>query len=1285
MRVSLSEAPPFLTSIIGRGVKATKGKVAWEDITSGLAGADPKVMADLMTGVVDSFKPLLAARGITSDPTRLTKALGFMRQGLNEWGETVNDPQVQKANARAVSYFLSSQKLPAGELERLAKTAAESGKTVDQRIADLQKQQTGLGTDDFGLKERVRLGKQITGLEVGKATEGLGNVFETMKGLRESRETRGLAPLGQVDLQKQALESYNVANKLAGANAITPKTLAEWSQRSITGLAGRATGAKLDFPALLKEQGLTEQTAMQGMTTGDEAVQSAIQRVENAIATKEKAETDPVSALQRTMQDWRDVFTSKIESWVLKLSENTIVMGLVSSGILKLAAELAGLAVSIGVINRLARGAGLFGGGIGGVGGMPLITVPPGGAPVGPGGVNVPMTPGGGLTPNITTPGITPGVAPSAAAGKPGMWQRTKSGYNNFRMGAGGRWTGRALQWLPTLGGLAYGAYQGSLDEKGEHSDWLGGAESAALYGTGGYLGGKILRHGAGLGKNQIAGLKGAALQSAQTAQMAQQFGLPGFGGQAVPVWIIGSSIGLGGLMPGGGGSGGIVNTALTGLQGYESVEGIKDVVNMAKGGKVATTAEEALAAGKVEAAVATGAKEAGLVAKAEVAAQEIAMGTKEASLVTKTGAAVAGAQEVPLVTKAATAAEEAVVVGKETALASKTGGVLASVMKPLQPVMKVLGPVMKFVGKVALPLGAAIGGGLRLLDKEGLGATYGKSYEELTTRELAASAGANFITGGVSSITTGLVDSVKDVGVYFAELAGLKVPDAIKNFSLTDTLGMGPDGKVTKAVTYVTEQYAVIGEKLGEGVASLYEKFSKEGELSRKLDAKVIKVKESQAEKGLTTPQWDPSNPNYVEYKKRQEAATEIRGGFGELANATSGNFTSAAGDLLKKVASQNETGDWSGDWQKAITDTQKTAANLGVAISPEVQSQIDALNNKLKVWGYDQQIRGGLVAQGFKPGENGVTAEAFESKTQEILGELLQELKLNKDGSPLQEKAAEKSLHPGSIYVHDVELQKTLAQSHDETKATMSAIDIGAFARGEGREAGSLATGGIVGTGTGESVGTKIITSIQKVVELLPGGNIVNSLINTVRGVDTTRGKGQPVETGAFAPGEGREAGSLATSGAVTGGSNLFTSMVTGGSNLSTSLVNAFEKTMLMGAGTAIPVLYRAEDAESFVAAHVESSRPTGAASMAPNMDAIFDYLSRTHDDKLDKIIEHLQAIRDGDGKPTPYLSAPGKMMNANLSGINEYFAKNRITGAWPDAQDPSYQEQSNATGYS
>lgn len=130
---------------------------------------------------------------------------------------------------------------------------------------------------------------------------------------------------------------------------------------------------------------------------------------------------------------------------------------------------------------------------------------------------------------------------------------------------------------------------------------------------------------------------------------------------------------------------------------------------------------------------------------------------------------------------------------------------------------------------KAVYPLAAALGGITRGFTQDAeqldrMASVYGKSWNEMTEAQKGGARGANFFAGAVAGLSTDLVDAVKDLGVWgFEALTGVQVPDWLYNFSLTETIGLGPDGWITKGLSHVTGAFGWVGEKIGEGVGSMY------------------------------------------------------------------------------------------------------------------------------------------------------------------------------------------------------------------------------------------------------------------------------------------------------------------------------------------------------------------------------------------------------------------------------------------------------------------------------
>jgi hypothetical protein len=110
---------------------------------------------------------------------------------------------------------------------------------------------------------------------------------------------------------------------------------------------------------------------------------------------------------------------------------------------------------------------------------------------------------------------------------------------------------------------------------------------------------------------------------------------------------------------------------------------------------------------------------------------------------------------------------------------------------------------------------------------------------------------------------------------------------------------------------------------------------------------------------------------------------------------------------------------------------------------------------------------------------------------------------------------------------------------------------------------------------------------------------------------------------------------------------------------------------------------LLYNDEDAERFVGSAVEGARPTGASSILPSMDSIFDVLNNVHTQKFDDMIEVLEQIRDRTGAPMVIVEpgSGGGTPSKERPGMKNHL-KARVKGSWP-IQQPASQETLNATG--
>jgi hypothetical protein len=131
--------------------------------------------------------------------------------------------------------------------------------------------------------------------------------------------------------------------------------------------------------------------------------------------------------------------------------------------------------------------------------------------------------------------------------------------------------------------------------------------------------------------------------------------------------------------------------------------------------------------------------------------------------------------------------------------------------------------------------------------------------------------------------------------------------------------------------------------------------------------------------------------------------------------------------------------------------------------------------------------------------------------------------------------------------------------------------------------------------------------------------------------------------------------------------------------GDDLNAAVYYANQRSPAAKKGSLNTRLYTDEDAETFVAAQSEGTRPSGPQSLLPNMSDIASYLLEVQSQKLDEMIDLLGQIRDRTGGSVS-LSIPEQegYEGSGRPNIRNY-TKGRASGSWP-IQQPASQETGN-----
>lgn len=383
-------------------------------------------------------------------------------------------------------------------------------------------------------------------------------------------------------------------------------------------------------------------------------------------------------------------------------------------------------------------------------------------------------------------------------------------------------------------------------------------------------------------------------------------------------------------------------------------------------------------------------------------------------------------------------------------------------------------------------------------------------------------------------------------------------------------------------------------------------------------------------------------------------------------------------------------------------LTETAENQAKAARENGPGVLHGLAGQAGGLRALGQGNLLEG---ARKFIGGENEVRGAVLNK-----VGGLLGAINPFDDGTQQVSRPGLGFLHAGEAVIpKDVwnVLRSSIAEGDPYSKGVAGLANLGAFAKGQ----------------AGEALDNRnpVVSTLQQILEAVKGepssGGSARRLMSAVgAGAFSNGAVGDAFHYSNMASesamlfnklfgGDGNE-----TSNAIStmfGGSDLnsvwsrVASSVRGGSSrssssslnygdttrseLTNSLAQAFSS-VFMPKGNVSTSLFPADAAEEYISAQVEGSRPSGAGAVIPGVDALLNYLSGSHDDKLEQLVNIMQAMKDymmkSDTSEVLFADSTHGVPSTEKSGVKNW-AKGRITGQWMGDQDSAFQDQANNTG--
>lgn len=346
----------------------------------------------------------------------------------------------------------------------------------------------------------------------------------------------------------------------------------------------------------------------------------------------------------------------------------------------------------------------------------------------------------------------------------------------------------------------------------------------------------------------------------------------------------------------------------------------------------------------------------------------------------------------------------------------------------------------------------ALISGALGAIDTENWEKTTGKSLNEMSFAEQGSASGANFASSAIAAISTGAIDWLKDMGVGIADYFDIYVPDWLRDLNLTKTFGLGPDGIVTKGFNLVLSGFSYVGNGIGEGLGTLWGMMKKK---TVELNEKIVKMQAEQDAMNVRK----AKTPEQVAAK--QANLTQVAAGIKELNSNVpmmADEFNKQAQNVLSGIAVQKERRQFEGveQWTAAIEAIKKRAETTGIPLEKGVQDALAALEKRSAMEFKWFEIRRNLPGEGVQIGQKGVTDKTFDA---------IARARFEKTYSPEDAKKFYESMNtlnentskPGSIYVHDIHIEKLLEEALDAQPeiGEVSYVGTGAFDKNQPIEA--------------------------------------------------------------------------------------------------------------------------------------------------------------------------------------------------------------------------------------
>ena len=637
-----------------------RGNQAMGDLQMGRTLQTPDGMKNLMEGqeklvrnMFSSYEGNLQKFGFSSkdlDVANVDKVVQTLMQSKDRGDQ---------AAANALIMRFKGLGMEVGEVAQSYRAMKEMPKSPTEAVDKLKTQldnmvKAGQGNSD----EYKRVNKQLLVAQTDMGMDAFGRMSTFSKQLEASGGVIG------EDLKKQMVQNMQGAFGSETGALDFINNLSKNTNEMIVNMDQRAKDAGMNMNAILAKEGFKDQkTLKEALQRGDQGAVDAMQKISQEIAVNEGANQDPLSKVQRYLDqinnkigeflDKNVGFGPDILKYLMYFGGYLVgavgVLGGIVLSLMNLAMMWRTMSTLCNIGSALGGGGrpgmpgsgGVPGGGVPG-GGRPGGGVPGGGRPGMPGSPVSPSPVGGPVAPSpVGGPVVPPnhggtgwagtrgtGVVDSPAALRNAGASRADRRANAERYlaarqagGQSGRGfgdrAGTGSRRIMPQGKGILGLFGKVANFAMRNPELTGAAVGAGVgYATSdsettmGALGdaalGGAVGGAAGYGGRMLmgGGLKAGGLPSiADTAMMGTDMmsGMPGFGANCMPVCIVGGLDGLSGMMGGMMGGGGLANTALGTLN---TVDAVSDVAGMVgKGGKVAGVADDVAraAAGSVD------------------------------------------------------------------------------------------------------------------------------------------------------------------------------------------------------------------------------------------------------------------------------------------------------------------------------------------------------------------------------------------------------------------------------------------------------------------------------------------------------------------------------------------------------------------------------------------------------------------------------------------------------------------------------------------------------------